>query len=63
MQNNFPDKELIYDHLNKIMFSKGIFFLVKNYFGNLKKYHIWARNMSGRENVFLFISQWNLRPK
>lgn len=40
MQNNFPDKELIYDHLNKIMFSKGIFFLVKNYFGNLKKYHI-----------------------
>lgn len=27
MQNNFPDKEFIYDHLNMIMFSKGIFFV------------------------------------
>lgn len=31
MQNNFGGrKKLIYNHLNKIMFSKGIFFLLSN---------------------------------
>lgn len=37
MQNNFPDKELIYDHLNKIMFSKGIFLSRQKLFWKFKE--------------------------
>lgn len=37
MQNNFPDKEFIYDHLNMIMFSKGIFLFHRKLFWKFKE--------------------------